>query len=219
MPQHSLALLEQLHRRCVQMGAMVQSTLRRAVEALLAGDGDVFAAVADEEARIDAEEVDLERQAITMLALQAPAASDLRTVLAIVKINADLERIADCALNIAQQITPLSMEARELPRDLRDMAEAVLKQMDDTMTCLQNRDPQLAEVVCRGDDAIDAVYHQLLRERQAAMMSNPRFVPAELAMIMIARNLERVGDHCTNIAEDVLFRMRGRIVRHTHDPR
>jgi phosphate transport system protein len=201
------------------MAAMVQTTVRRAVEALLRGDASVFDLVADEEARIDAEEVELERQAITLLALQAPAASDLRTVLAIVKINADLERIADCALNIAQQLSPLTSVRYDLPRDMRQMAENVLAQMDETMRSLENKDTALAQLVCRGDDVIDALYHQLLQERQAAMMANPQQVPAELALIMIARNLERIGDHCTNIAEDVVFRMHGRIVRHTHDPR
>ena len=219
MSAHFAELLEQLHRRCLGMGAMVQATVRMALDAMQSRNAQASQAVFESEQHIDAEEVEIERQAINLLALHQPAASDLRTLFAIVKINGDLERIADCAVNIAQQVPPFVHSGVDAPRDLRVMADSLSKQLDDTMRALANKDTTLAEQVTRSDDLIDALYNQVLQDLQAAMIAQPTGIPGYLALILIARNLERMGDHCTNISEDILYRMRGRIVRHTHDPR
>ena len=223
MSTHFDELLDGLLRRCLNMGRMVQTALQQSVTSLLARQPEDAKAVLEEEKTIDAEEVEIEKQAINLLALHQPAAGDLRTVFAIVKINGDLERIADCAVNIAQQVGPFSVPHAEFAedgiRELRIMAELVLKQLDQTLSSLESKNDALADAVCRGDDAIDAMYNQLLQGLQAGMITDSRKVPANLALILVARNLERIGDHCTNIAEDVVFRLRGRIVRHTHDPR
>lgn len=201
------------------MGNMSLHTVKLAIEAVstknLPGSQEVFLL----EEKVDAEEVEIERQAINLLALHQPAGGDLRTIFAIVKINSDLERIADCGVNIAQQTAPLFSSGLELPRDLRRMAEAMLKQFEDTLQCLAHKDIALAQQISRADDLLDALYNQLLQELQRDMAATPAQVPGYLALIMVARNIERIGDHCTNIAEDVLYRMQGRIVRHTHDPR
>lgn len=219
MSTHFAELLEGLHRRCTGMGAQAQATVKAAIDAVMGKDLAASQLVYPLEQLVDAEEVEIERQAINLLALHQPAASDLRTIFAVVKINSDLERIADCGVNIAQQVGPLSASGLEPPRDLRIMTEAMLKQVDETLRSLANKDTALAEQVSRSDDMIDALYNQLLQELQQDMAANPHNVPGYLALIMIARNVERIGDHCTNIAEDVVYRMQGRIVRHTHDPR
>lgn len=193
---------------------MVQENVRQAVEALLSGDPRLTQIIYDGEHATDLEEVEIERLAINLLALHQPAASDLRMVFAVVKINSDLERIADCTVNVAQQAATLASVHAQVPRDLRDMAKATLKQVEETVRCYSAKDETLAEKICRDDDAIDALYNQVFQEARANMMQNTDYVPAGLAIVIAAKNLERMGDHCTNIAEDVLYRMRGRIVRH-----
>ncbi len=217
MSSQTSGLLDQLHHRCIVMGGMVQVAVRQAVDALLTGDARNVQTVFDGEQAIDQEEVEIERLAINLLALHQPAASDLRMVFAIVKINGDLERIADCAVNVAQQATTVAQTHAQLPRDLRDMARATLKQVEETVRCYSAKDESLAEQICREDDAIDALYNQAFQELRTNMINNSQDVPAGLAMVIAAKNLERMGDHCTNIAEDVLYRMRGRIVRHSHE--
>lgn len=219
MSAHLAELLAALQQRCVGMGNLVQTAVREAIAGVVTRNPAAGQGVFATEERIDTEEVEIERQAINLLALHQPAASDLRMIFATVKINGDLERIADCAVNIAQQLQPYVDSGVELPRDMRLMGEAMLKQVDDTLRALGGKESQLAEQVARGDDLLDALYNQLLQELQAEMVADAAKVPGYMALIMMARNYERIGDHCTNIAEDLLYRTKGRIVRHTHDPR
>ncbi|MCL5946367.1 MAG: phosphate signaling complex protein PhoU [Planctomycetes bacterium] len=208
--------LELLHHRCVDMAALVQGTVEQVTEAVIQCRPELVQGVRDNEEQIDAEEVKIERAAIDMLSEHQPTASDIRTVFAIVKINSDLERIGDCAYNIAQMVPSFSTNAAKIPHELKTMAESTLKQIDDTTKCLGLSDSALAAAVCRGDDVIDALYHQIYQDLQAGMVADTQNVPADLAMIMIAKNLERIADHCTNIAEEVVFLVRGQIIRHEH---
>ena len=208
--------LELLHHRCVDMAALVQGAVEQITQAVIHCRPEIALGVRDTEDQIDAEEVKIERMAINMLSEHQPTASDLRTVFAIVKINSDLERIGDCAYNIAQMVPSFSGSISEIPPELKTMAESTLKQLDDTTKCLGLSDPALAASVCRGDDVIDALYHQIYQDLQAGMVADTQNVPADLAMIMIAKNLERIADHCTNIAEEVVFLVRGQIIRHEH---
>jgi len=208
--------LELLHHRCVDMAALVQGAVEQVTQAVIHCRPDIAQGVRDTEDQIDAEEVKIERAAINMLSEHQPTASDLRTVFAIVKINSDLERIGDCAYNIAQMVPSFSATVSQIPHELRTMAESTLKQVDDTTKCLGLSDPALAAEVCRGDDVIDALYHQIYQDLQAGMVADTQNVPADLAMIMIAKNFERIADHCTNIAEEVVFLVRGQIIRHVH---
>jgi len=199
------------------MGGLVQENVRNAVEVLLSGHVNLSEAVFSGEQAIDQEEVEIEKLAISMLALRQPAASDLRMVFAIVKINGDLERIADCSVNVAQQAVHVSQHHAEVSRNLKDMARATLKQVEKMVRCYSSKDEHLADEICREDEAIDALYNQVFQELRGNMIQNSQQVPAGLAMVIAAKNLERMGDHCTNIAEDVLYRMRGQIVRHVHE--
>ncbi len=208
--------LELLHHRCVDMAALVQGAVEQVTQAVIHCRPEIARGVWDNEDQIDAEEVRIERAAIDMLSEHQPTASDLRTVFAIVKINSDLERIGDCAYNIAQMVPSFSAAVTEIPHELKTMAEATVKQLDDTTKCLGLSDPELADAVCRGDDVVDALYHQIYQDLQAGMVADRKSVPADLAMIMIAKNLERIADHCTNIAEEVIFLVRGQIIRHVH---
>jgi phosphate transport system protein len=226
-------LLEQLAGRNLGMAGMVQQAVAIAVEAVLKLDVALAKKVLQGETLIDAEDVEVERQAINLMLLHHPTAQDFRIVFGIVKINADLERIGDCAVNIAQQVPAIHYgmaramldnpgaggrdDRPEAPRDMRLLAEATLKQIQDTVRCLSTREQRLAEEICRADDVIDALNSQIMRDLTAQMAEQRDSVPANLGLILAAKNFERIGDHCTNIAEDIVYLARGEIVRHAHD--
>ena len=210
-------LLEQLRERCLGMAGMVQQTVALTTDGIVKLDVPTAKKVLEGEQRIDDEDVQIEKQAINLLILHHPAAQDFRTVFGIVKINSDLERIGDCAVNIAQQVPRIIQAGVDIPRDVRLIAEAALKQVQDTVRCISTRDPDLAEEICRADDVVDALNSQILQDMQAEMEAERDGVPGRVGLIMVAKNFERIGDHCNNIAEDVLFLMKGEIVRHAHE--
>ncbi len=208
--------LEGLLNRCVDMAALVQGTCEQVTDAVILRQSGIAQVVIDTEEQIDAEEVQIERAAINLLAEHQPTAQDLRTVFAIVKINSDLERIGDCAYNIAQMVPAFAPATQEIPVELASMARSTLKQLRDTTRCLGLNDPALADEICKGDDLIDALYHHIYNDLQSQMAANASRVPADLSMIMVAKNFERIADHCTNIAEEIVFLVRGQIIRHVH---
>jgi phosphate transport system protein len=218
---HFIDLIEQLQRRCIRMAGMAQQAVTLAAQAVKTLDPAVVEKVFEGEKLIDAEEVEIERQAINLLLLHHPAATDFRTVFGVVKINSDLERIGDCAVNIAQQVGGLLRAGLEegVPRDVRSIADAALMQVEDMVRCIAMRNSMLADRIRKADDLVDALNGQILQETQARMQQEPTVVPAGLALIMIAKNFERIGDHCVNIAEDVVFLMCGHIIRHEHEQR
>ena len=216
MSIHFIEPLEQLHRRCLNMAALVQGAVEQITQALHSRRPELAREVMDNEQQIDAQEVEIELAAINLLAKHQPDPTDLRTVFAIVKINSDLERIGDCAFNIAQMVGTIADVAGAIPEDLKTMAEAATRQVHDTTRCLGTYDSDLAGAVCQGDDVIDALYHQIYQDLQTAMIADTTRVPVNLAMIMAAKNYERIADHCTNIAEEVVYLVRGQMIRHVH---
>jgi phosphate transport system protein len=208
--------LDTLLNRCVDMAALVQGTCEQVTEAVITRKPEMAQSVMDNEQQIDAEEVQIERAAINLLAEYQPSAQDLRTVFAIVKINSDLERIGDCAYNIALMTSDIAQSSQELPVELSGMARATLKQLRDTTRCLGLSDPSLADAICQGDDLIDALYHQIYNNLQTQMAAHANRIPIDLSLIMVAKNFERIADHCTNIAEEIVFLVRGQIIRHVH---
>ena len=210
-------LLADLKSRLSRMGAVVQQSVELAVESLVNLDPKLAQQVIEHDNRIDEEEVKVEKGAIDLLALHQPAAGDLRMITTIIKANSDFERIADCAVNIAQRVLPLSRhEGYEVPADLKLMANSVIGTLRDTIKAFNLSDEAVARHVLRGDDVVDALYHQIVQDTLTQMESARHDADVDLANIMIAKNLERIGDHCTNIAEDVIFVRLGRIVRHLH---
>jgi phosphate transport system protein len=173
-------------------------------------------AIASEE-RIDEEDVEVERMAINLMILHHPSAADFRAVFGIVKINANLERIGDCAASIADQVSRVADSGVEVPREIRQIADAALKQVQLTVQCLATTDPALAEEIARSDDAVDALNSQIQLDRQAAMERDRASVSGNVALLVAAKYFERIGDNCSNIAEDIMYLMRGDIVRHSSD--
>jgi phosphate transport system protein len=217
MSHHLNDLLENLRTQVARMTAMVLQVVEQACEAVFTVDAKLAHESIVLDQRIDEEEVRVEKAAIDLLALQQPAAVDLRTVTTIIKVNADFERIADCAVNIAQRVMPLSqIPDYEAPADLKLMANTVLATLRDTIKAFNLRDEAMARHVLKSDDVVDALYHQIVQDMICLMETDGQKANTELGNIMIAKNLERIADHCTNIAEDVVYIHTGRIIRHLH---
>lgn len=215
MSHHLNDLLESLRTQVARMTTLVLQAVEQACEALFAADAKLAQETIVMDQRIDEEEVRVEKSAIDVLALQQPAAVDLRTVTTIIKVNADFERIADCAVNIAQRVLPLSqLPDYEPPSDLKLMANTVLLTLRDTIKAFNLQDEELAHRVLKSDDVVDALYHQIVQDMICLMETGGQEANTELGNIMIAKNLERIADHCTNIAEDVIYIHTGRIIRH-----
>jgi phosphate transport system protein len=226
MSRHLSELLDDLKGRVARMGAMVQQVVEQSVEAVLSADARLAQRTIDGDVRIDEEDVRVERAAIDLLALHQPAAGDLRLVTTVIKVNGELERIADCAVNAAQRVVPLTGSAAgngagagegrrvEPPSDLKLMGDKVVSILRDTLKAFNQGDADLARHVLRGDDVVDALYHQIVQDMVARVEADGHKAATQLAYIMIAKNLERIADHCTNIAEDVIYVQSGRIVRH-----
>jgi phosphate transport system protein len=217
MSHHLIDLVEDLRAQLARMSALVLQAVEQACEAVFNADAKLAQETILLDERIDEEEVKVEKSAIDLLALQQPAARDLRTVTSIIKVNADFERIADSAVNIAQRALPLAhLSDFSLPQDLRIMASTVLGMLRDTIKAFNLRDEALARAVLKTDDVVDALHHQIVQDMLTLMQTDGQKVNLDLGNIMIAKNLERIGDHCTNIAEDVIYIHTGRIIRHLH---
>ncbi|HVS71461.1 MAG TPA: phosphate signaling complex protein PhoU [Phycisphaerae bacterium] len=211
-------LLEQVRARCLNMAAMVQQAVALACDAITRLDVEAARKAVAAEERIDEEDVEVERQAINLMILHHPSATDFRAVFGIVKINSNLERIGDCAASVAEQARRVAEAGIEVPREIKQIADAALKQVQLTVQCLGAMDPDMALEVSRVDDAVDALNSQIQLDRQAAMERDRASVPGNVALLVAAKYFERIGDNCVNIAEDVVYLMRGEIVRHAHDP-
>jgi len=217
MSHHFVDRLEELRGRAGRMSALVQQAVEQAGESVFTVDARLAQQVIDGDARIDEEEVKVEKAAIDLLALYQPAASDLRLITTIIKVNLDFERIADCAVNVAQRVLPLAHGFDyDAPTDLRLMFNSVVSTLRDTNKAFNLLDEQVARQVLRGDDVVDALYHQIVQDMLTLMQHGGHNANTDLSNIMIAKNLERIGDHCTNIAEAVIYVHSGRIIRHLH---
>ncbi len=212
--------LAALKDKLLAMAALSQQALELSVEAYLQRDAGLCHHVHDIEAAINAAERAVDEMAYELLAKQQPMAVDLRFLLAVIKINADLERVGDQAFAIVKRCGELMKDARQtgpesLPGDIAGMGEIAVKMVQLAIRSLLDGDAELAEHVLEMDDDID----RLNRETQAAlrdeMTRRPEITENALNSIVVARNLERSADHATNIAEDVIFWVRGADVRHT----
>jgi len=217
MSHHFVDLLEELKSRLARMTALVQQIVEQSVESVFNADAIIAQRAIDSDVRIDEEEVRVEKSAIDLLALYQPAAVDLRMITTVIKVNSDFERIADCAVNIAQRVLLLArLEAYSAPDDLRLMGSSVTTTLRETIKAFNCQDDQLARQVLRSDDVVDALYHQIVQDMLTSMETDSKKVNSDLAYIMVAKNLERIADHCTNIAENVIYVASGKIIRHRH---
>jgi phosphate transport system protein len=212
--------LEKLKAKLLEMGALVESAVYRSVQGVVEKDENLAQQVLRNEARINDLEIEIDDLAIGLLVLQQPVAADLRLITVAIKINNDLERMGDLAVNIAQRALDLMREAVIQPMvDIPHIAGLVQSMVRKSLDAFVNRDSELARSVLAGDDAVDnlrtASYHELV----SYMEKDRSNIPQALHLLSVIRNLERIADHSTNIAEDVLFLVKGVDVRHRNEQR
>ncbi len=212
--------LEKLKSKLLEMSALVESAVYRSVQGVVEKNEELAQQVLKNEGRINELEMEIDELAISILALQAPLAADLRLVTAAIKINNDLERMGDLSVSIAQSAMALMKEPVIRPLiDIPHIAGLAQSMVRKALDAFVNRDADLARSVLASDDAVDnmrtASYHELI----SFMEANPSQIGQALYLLSVVRNLERIADHSTNIAEDVLFLVKGIDVRHHNEER
>ena len=215
MKEHFSEQLEDLRRNLILMGGEVERQIQHAIEALTEVDakkaGDVIAA----DAEIDRMEMVVEEQAVHLLALQQPVAVDLRFLVAALKINNDLERIGDHAVNIAEGAERLARQKPFKPFvDIHYMSEVAMSMLKQSLDAFVNRDASLARQVIKKDDILDDKNVSLIRELLTYMAEYPNLITYCLELISVSKNLERVGDLASNICEDTIYMAEARWVKH-----
>ena len=207
--------LDQILKQLLHVGGIVEEAVDKSLRALLGRDLEAGAEVIDSDNVIDDLELEIEEKCLDVLALRQPVAKDLRLVTAVMKINSDLERIGDLAVNIAERSEVLAaIEHLPFRPDVSRMAAVTKKMVAQGLDALIKQDAKLALRVWDMDDEPDRLYREVLGEASHFMQTNPKRIGDTLHLLGALRNLERIADHATNIAEDVIFMVEGRIVRH-----
>ena len=210
--------LQELKGRLVTMGTAAESMIERAVKSLLERDSARLSEVFQTEQQVNELHIEVDERVINLIALHHPVATDLRMAVMCSKIAGELERIGDQAVNICQNTTELLRYPPLKPLiDIPLMAEIARRMLRESLDAFVRLDAALAQKVLKTDDEVDAFKNQIFRELLTYMMSDPGTIPRALALILISRNLERVGDHATNVAEEVIYAAQGRDVRHHHE--
>ncbi len=216
MVRHIDTELQELKDLVLQMGGCVEKALECASSAVLKFTPEALAQVQKHEARINDLQIRVDEACVNLLAKQAPVARDLRLVIAIVKINTDLERMGDQSVNIALAAADCAKSAHRVPANLQTMTAEVKAIVRLALDSFSRQDVGMAHDVLLHDDQIDDLKDEVYRENRAMMEKNPEMVETGLGFIMTARNLERLADHATNIAEEVIYLTTGADVRHGH---
>ena len=207
--------LDDLKEKLLVMAGMAEQATQRAIEAYRVGDVSICDLVTRSEPAINRMERDIDQMALDLLAMEQPMAIDLRFILSVIKINADLERVGDQAGNIAERVHDLqSLPQVELPVDIPKLATLAATMVRNALQAFIDADPAMAEKVLLMDDEVDEMNRAIFRTLTRCIQDRPEHSQQALDVLIIARNLERVGDHATNIAEDVIFWVRGADVRH-----
>ncbi|MEW5800915.1 MAG: phosphate signaling complex protein PhoU [bacterium] len=215
MPQHLEREIERLKRKILSLSTLVEEGVQKAVKSVEQRNTKLAASVIENDLKIDHTEVDVEEECLKVLALYQPVAIDLRFIVAVLKINNDLERIGDLAVNIAERAVFLATQPKiEIPFDLQGMAEKSQAMLKRSLDALVNMDSQLAREVCASDDEVDALNRDMYTRVQTGINQHPAEVESLIHFLSISRHLERIADHATNIAEDVIYMVDGEISRH-----
>jgi phosphate transport system protein len=213
--RHFHEQLNDLFQRLVLMGSLTEGMIRTAVRALTDGNEALATDVFAREHEVNALQVEVDDQCIRLTTLQQPVAQDARFLFMASRIGGELERIADLAINICQNTHYALAGPPVKPMvDLTIMCEIVQKMVRDSVTAMINRDTKTAEQILNEEEKVDAFRDQVFRVLLTHMMGDPRTIGQSLSLIFIARNLERIGDHATNIAEEVIYWIQGRDIRH-----
>ena len=211
------AELESVRSRVLQMGGLVEEQIIHAMEALISGDMESIERVIANDHRVNAMEVELDESCSHIIARRQPAAGDLRLLIAIIKTITDLERIGDEAEKIARMAKLIhTAERLHMPRmDLSHVADRAVQMLRQSLDCFARLDVAASMAVVRQDSEVDSAFRAIMRQLITFMMEDPRTISRSLEILFIAKAVERIGDHAKNMAEYVIYMVKGRDVRHT----
>jgi phosphate transport system protein len=212
--------LEELKKKLIRMASLTETMIDKAIGELVSRDERVAEKVPEYEKELNRLQIEIDDQALTLLATQCPVATDLRFIVAATKISGELERIGDLVINITENVHVLAQHPPLKPLiDIPRMADLARQMVRDSLDAFIRGDALQAQSVIMADDQVDALKDQVLRELLTYMIADPHTIERSLALILISRHLERIGDHATNIAEDVIYMIQGRDVRHPKTPK
>lgn len=216
MKEHFTQEISQLKRHLARQATEAEAALGKALQAIATFDAALAAQVAENDYAIDCEEIRIEEDCLKILALYQPVASDLRTIVTVLKINSEIERVADMAVNIAERTKSVAESGvpAEKRIDFTKMANVATAMLKDALDAFAYRDPAAARAVIRRDDEVDALHAANIKQIQADIANDPARAAYYLSCMTISKNLERIGDVATNICEDVIYLECGTIVRH-----
>jgi len=215
MPVRLQKELQKLKKRILSLGAMVEERVRMAIKAVETRDEKLAKRIIEMDREIDENEVEVEEECLKILALHQPVAVDLRFITAVIKINNDLERIGDQAVNIAERVVSIARRPPvTVPFDYKLMAEKTEAMLRESLDALVNLDADLAHKVCLKDDEVDDINREIYDKVKEAIRSHPDRVGYMINLLLVSRHLERIADLTTNIAEEVIYLIEGEISRH-----
>jgi phosphate transport system protein len=215
LSKHLQRDLDRLKRELLTMGGMIEEAVDLAISAVVDRRADLAQQVNAGDDKIDAKELEVEDECLKMLALHQPVASDLRFIITVLKVNSDLERMGDLAKNIAERALDLVKQPPiEGAQDFRRMAERVRRMVHECIDALVQRDVDLARKVCLDDREVDEENKRRFAQMQDVMRKDPATVERAVHLLSVSRHLERIADHATNVAEDVVFLVDGEVIRH-----
>ncbi|MBM4147596.1 MAG: phosphate signaling complex protein PhoU [Lentisphaerae bacterium] len=208
--------IDRLKKLILGMSAEVESEVHTACNALLQRDDKTAQALIDDVDKVDTMELDVEEECLKILALHQPVAADLRYIVSVMKINRDLERISDIAVHMAERTLKIFAEPDLLlPAQLSDMSVRVQAMLKKVLDAFVRLDVEAARNVCMADSEVDTLNREVLRQVKEGVLRKPEQFDALLQVMHVSRHLERIADHATNIAEDLIYMVEGRIVRHS----
>ncbi len=215
MSSHLQRDLSTLHRNLLAMCATVEELVHKAVEDLTEPNVDGARELAKQDDDVDRFDVSIEEECLKILALHQPVATDLRRITTVLKISSELERVADISVHIAERASSLvDRPGMEVPEKMKEMASRAIDMLHHAIDAYVGLDSQLARQVTESDDVVDELNREIIEEVVAAMKRDPNLLEAGLSLFSASRHIERVADHATNIAEDVVYLVEGEIIRH-----
>lgn len=215
MQRHFDEELEKLKEKILKMSSLVEKAIHLSIKALVDRESELAQQIIKSDDQVNMLEIEIDDFSLKLLALRQPQAGDLRLITSIMKINNNLERIGDLAVNIAERTIellkfPIVKPLIDIPR----MAEIAQGMVKDSLDAFVNRDSKLARSVCERDDKVDNLNDQILRELLTYMLQDPKTIERAVDLILVGRNLERIADHATNICEDVIYIVDGKTIKH-----
>ncbi len=215
MPRHFQREIENLKKKILSLGARIETAVHEAIRSIEERDTALAQKIIEEDIEIDHTEVEVEEECLKILALHQPVAIDLRFIVAVLKINNDLERIGDLAVNIAERSAYLASQPPvRASFDFLQMSKKTESMLNKSLDALVNMSSELAHEVCSDDDEVDGMNRRMYIQIQESIQKNPEQMSSLIHLLSVSRHLERIADHATNIAEDVIYMIEGKIIRH-----